>query len=413
MNILFFIVYSLVGVVSGLIDDVSPFYPNCYSGDTQINSINVSIAIDYGTFLNIARDSSDSSASKKLVREELNKMLSPVRLLYIRQLNLRIDLQDIYIGDINSPEPFSMTQQTCQGAMVAFSKFMSFDISGVLSNASNWMFVSDCFKDVTGNTYIGSICRNRLGVSNRNWLTFAHEFGHSIGAYHTFQNGKGLTGGIMDYGTGLYNGSYQFHPYNRPEICPVLNNAKCIQRNVSLCGDGIMEPSETCENLVPSKECRNCRLVNNKNNIEWNNIEWNNIECSTRNNTFIVRSEFSQMYVSIYDDGAWSHKDCCRRFKLSWSKVYGFKFSGPKTMCNGGLGVCSMGQCQRTCSKYLSRDTKICAFDASGCNSLCYFRNKCSLIPIASIVPDNTTCFISGRTLGFCLSGFCLSGHYK
>jgi hypothetical protein len=35
--------------------------------------------------------------------------------------------------------------------------------------------------------------------------------GHNFAAQHTFQNGQGSTGSIMDYGDGKLNGEYQFH----------------------------------------------------------------------------------------------------------------------------------------------------------------------------------------------------------
>ena len=44
------------------------------------------------------------------------------------------------------------------------------------------------------------------------WTVNAHEAGHIFGAEHSFENGQGTTGGIMDYGDGKYNGVYQFNP---------------------------------------------------------------------------------------------------------------------------------------------------------------------------------------------------------
>jgi hypothetical protein len=46
--------------------------------------------------------------------------------------------------------------------------------------------------------------------------------GHNFGGNHAFQLGQGKTGGIMDYGDGIYpigSGIYQFHPtYNQAEM---------------------------------------------------------------------------------------------------------------------------------------------------------------------------------------------------
>ena len=42
------------------------------------------------------------------------------------------------------------------------------------------------------------------------WQTDAHEIGHIFAARHSFELGQGQTGGIMDYGDGLLNGTYMF-----------------------------------------------------------------------------------------------------------------------------------------------------------------------------------------------------------
>ena len=34
--------------------------------------------------------------------------------------------------------------------------------------------------------------------------TFAHEVGHNFGCDHAFDEGQGRTGGIMDYGDGMF-----------------------------------------------------------------------------------------------------------------------------------------------------------------------------------------------------------------
>ena len=69
-----------------------------------------------------------------------------------------------------------------------------------------------CFKGgVAGVAYVGTICRGarNTGVNwdtGRQWKVFAHELGHNFGAHHSFEQGKGRTGGVMDYGDGTLNG---------------------------------------------------------------------------------------------------------------------------------------------------------------------------------------------------------------
>ena len=55
---------------------------------------------------------------------------------------------------------------------------------------------------------VGLSSSRRYGTIARTWKTVAHEFGHNCGGYHSFENGRGTTGGIMDYGEGLYNGMH-------------------------------------------------------------------------------------------------------------------------------------------------------------------------------------------------------------
>jgi len=54
------------------------------------------------------------------------------------------------------------------------------------------------------------------------WTMAAHELGHLFGAQHSFEDGPGLTGGIMDYGNGKFESIFQFHPFRKSEVCSTL-----------------------------------------------------------------------------------------------------------------------------------------------------------------------------------------------
>merc|ERR1712241_1071216 len=90
-----------------------------------------------------------------------------------------------------------------------------------------------------GLAYVGVTCEsgNNIGVNMlRNyrgrvvedtWTTFAHELGHSLAARHSFEDGQGRTGGIMDYADGKLNGVYQFNTkYRKAEMCNELSTKK-------------------------------------------------------------------------------------------------------------------------------------------------------------------------------------------
>jgi hypothetical protein len=71
---------------------------------------------------------------------------------------------------------------------------------------------------VAGLAWVGTICSTRGTGSGVNklhtsspWLTFAHELGHNFNGGHSFEEGQGKTGGVMDYGDGKLSGHYQFN----------------------------------------------------------------------------------------------------------------------------------------------------------------------------------------------------------
>eukprot|EP00971_Amphidinium_carterae_P083280 1648394-Amphidinium_carterae.2 len=104
---------------------------------------------------------------------------------------------------------------------------------------------------LVGVAYVGPTCYKNwnVGVTEIHdtqgvgpWLTFAHELGHNIGADHSFDDGQGKTGGIMDYGVGgMYNEEIQFNSqYAKAEICRGLRGAwlRCDSKNFQLTESG-------------------------------------------------------------------------------------------------------------------------------------------------------------------------------
>jgi hypothetical protein len=120
-----------------------------------------------------------------------------------------------------------------------------------------WHLMTDCFPPpgVIGIAYVGTLCRSagfNTGVNTHTgsstWLTVAHEAGHNFRADHSFEEGQGSTGGIMDYGDGRLNGIYQFNAqYRETEMCQEINEALTsffsINNCLKQCGS---EPGTTC-----------------------------------------------------------------------------------------------------------------------------------------------------------------------
>lgn len=117
--------------------------------------------------------------------------------------------------------------------------------------------LSGCKSGTVGIAYVGSLCNAATDATtwtNGNWntgannivrddfwVTFAHEFGHNLGGHHSWEDGKYVTGGIMDYGDGTLDGEYQFNSkYRRTEMCSELD------ANVNNCQGKFTEVSCSC-----------------------------------------------------------------------------------------------------------------------------------------------------------------------
>ncbi|ETO31857.1 hypothetical protein RFI_05263 [Reticulomyxa filosa] len=91
-------------------------------------------------------------------------------------------------------------------------------------------------KQLVQSVFIKKKKKNRggyaAGVVNYNyqntWYILAHEVGHIFGAKDSFENGSSKTGGIMDYGGGVYKDTYQFHPFRKAELCSAVGHVAIL-----------------------------------------------------------------------------------------------------------------------------------------------------------------------------------------
>ena len=187
-----------------------------------------------------------------------------------------------------------------------------------------------------------------LSYSSPWWLTVAHETGHVLGGQHTF----GL-GGILDYADGrvpVGSGPFQFHPNNAGssiwddpstwQICAYLTQLAwmpgavdtpyCMSAYVNLCGNGIVDPGEQCDD---SSGCctATCQLAANA-------------QCS-------------------------GNSMCCQQCQ----------YAPTSTSCASGGGYCGNGQCViSTCSSGSSNALSFCGVSALGCQQQCNNGTHCS-----------------------------------
>lgn len=183
---------------------ITPFFPGCYSkeGLTQVFKMNV--IYDYGL--------TSSFASESRALADLDILFSMGKLVFLQQLNIRLEINRVYLGTASSPSPLHMSKSagTCLNALAALPKMIDWAKQNAEKSGFN-LLVSNCFSGITGTSYIGSACSASLNsnVAAHSWLIAFHELGHAFGMSHSFEDGMGVTGGLMDYGNGLYNGAAQ------------------------------------------------------------------------------------------------------------------------------------------------------------------------------------------------------------
>jgi len=99
-------------------------------------------------------------------------------------------------------------------------------------DAAVWHLFSGCSLKNYGIAYEGVLCSHDYGSGlsvydrTNTWRWSTHEIGHNFGGQHTFENGEGKTGGIMDYGDGKHTstGKYMFLDTNKNQICTHISN---------------------------------------------------------------------------------------------------------------------------------------------------------------------------------------------
>lgn len=407
---------NLVGAATGAGGGrIIPFFPGCPFEDTQRRELVMGIAVDASFFIAAGR-------SRLAVLREIETTMAATRLLYLAQLNILLTIGRVVIAEDAGADP--PLYQGAPGGMPCNMNSMSLleqfaDWTDHEPEVGLWHLFTNCWvpPGVVGIAQVGSLCQNgrNVGVSTKSgpggWTTFAHELGHGFGSSHSFENGMGRTGGIMDYGDPYYDGFIQFHPLKRSEICAHLLKATklCstsnlrIARDVGrpLCGNGLIDSDEEqCECLgvamggktaASCPGCVNCRLTNKMQ------------QCSTKD--FIMRTtptdKKSNEFIPV-ESSRLSSRECCT--------ANGQLLDGNQN-CNGA-DVCVFGECTRFCSKYGLQSCRTaeggcvqpCSFKAGGaCDSTLVTQTTKTKI---SLLPDGASC---DKGKGECRSGRCES----
>lgn len=239
-------------------------WSNCYPGQDEYQALKVGIALTSRTF-SVWKTYDESIFQLMTIIEGMN-------IIYKSQLNIEIILDDVII-DYDSGLSYEEECSDIQNSMITFRTKDKPSLQG------SWILLDDCVDFyanmnfiVVGVAYVGTLCKENFNVAvsyihgSSTWLTVAHELGHTFGASHSFENGVGDTGGIMDYGDGTIDGKYKFNELRKPELCGNIREvnlkATCKDFGLYACADlepsNIYETSEATESIPCSELLSAC-----------------------------------------------------------------------------------------------------------------------------------------------------------
>lgn len=196
-----------------LLDSKFVYFPGCFDGDSTPHDMKIGISVD------TAYQSFFSSQSEMLAI--IATTFTSINRMYMRQFNIRLVVSHYDI----------VARDSCDESIyVMLDDFTKRATS--LPGAGLWHLLTGCPTPaswpVAGVAYTGGAFSSAsyiTGVTRAQrtnfWRTGSHELAHGLGAVHSFENGVGKTGGVMDYGNGMIPGQgvQGFLPARSSEIC--------------------------------------------------------------------------------------------------------------------------------------------------------------------------------------------------
>ena len=211
-------------------------WANCYSTQSTGLVMKVGVATDY-TFYNMYN-------SVGTVQATISSIYSNMNTIYITTFNVQFQIGQTQIMSTSGGASWNAQNYNQANTIETMLNALSAWRGGISNTYGDWHLMTNAYPPpgVVGIAWIGSLCNSYYGCGTSSydgstyWITVAHETGHNFGALHTFEDGIGTTGSIMDYCDGrlpCYTGTVEFYQlYNSGDFCPViqknLNTANCF-----------------------------------------------------------------------------------------------------------------------------------------------------------------------------------------
>eukprot|EP00924_Labyrinthula_sp_SR-Ha-C_P005249 snap_masked-scaffold_1-processed-gene-25.29-mRNA-1 protein AED:1.00 eAED:1.00 QI:0/0/0/0/1/1/3/0/591 len=242
-------------------------WDGCYAGSEDLNALHIGISIGSELFSSSLLESSVDRTVKWV-----EAIVTDTNVIYSQQLNVKLLVKHIEIVDYEAGGSKVWDNPGCVDTINEQLSNYASTVSP--SQQAIWHVFDHCYKQPrSGVAYTNALCNMvyNKGITHisgyaKTWLTFAHEIGHNMGAQHSFEEGVGTTGGVMDYGAKLLDHEYQFNEkYRKEEICSGLERSRsvCPMQWTSLsdlenCGNGVIDVGEECECFLGITDCTCC-----------------------------------------------------------------------------------------------------------------------------------------------------------
>ncbi|KAI0161552.1 zinc metalloprotease mde10 [Xylariaceae sp. FL1272] len=392
--------------------------------------------------------------SKSNVTTNVINIVNQASQVYEDTFNISLGIQNLTISDgecPGSPPAGSQWNQQCSSSVTITDRLVLFSKWRGQFNDTNayWTLLSTCNTEAAvGLAWLGQLCKqgsepngndttagaNVVIRTNTEWQVFAHETGHTFGAYHdcvettcadgtyTAQQCCPLNSNACD-ADGKYimnpstsSGITQFSPCTVGNICSAMQrnsiNSECLSDNKNVvtisgsqCGNGIVEQGEECdcggETGCKDNPCCNastCKFTTNS------VCDPGNEDCCTDQCQFASSGTTCRASTGSCDPAemcSGSSGDCPEDNKAEDGTKCGADGDGLK--CASGQCTSRDLQCQTLVGSLIQND------DTTACNEdTCVVRCKSSTSSLAcydyqQYFLDGTPCDGSGK----CQNGKC------